>query len=130
AARLLARGRKEKDAQVLDLVCRAYPVALVVPDALLALGGLYEGERRLSDASNTYKRLQSIAQDDDRGVQALWRLAQVYEARQLLVSARDSYLELLARFPKKSLDEDGRRGTVLELAGAQLARPLYASIVA
>ena len=130
AARLLARGRKAKDSQVLDLVCRAYPEAVVVPDALLELGMLHEKERRLADASNTYKRLQILAEDDDRRVQALWRLAHVYEARQLPVSARDSYLELLARFPKKELEDQGRRATVAELAGAQLSRPVFASIVA
>src|SRR5262249_4595748 len=99
-------------------------------DALLALGGLYEAERRLSEASNTYKRLQSLVQDDDRRVQALWRLAHVYETRQLLVSARDSYLELLERYPEKDIDVPGRRGSVLELAGSELSRPMFASIVA
>jgi cellulose synthase operon protein C len=130
AARLVARGRKEKDPQLLDLVCRTYPEALVVPDALVALGRLYEEERRLSDASNTYKRLENLPQDDDRRVLALWRLAHVYEARQLLVSARDSYLELLARYPKRVLSDHGRQATVAELASSQLARPLFASIVA
>ena len=131
AARLLAKGRKEKDAQVLDLVCRAFPEALVVPDALLSLGEVYEQEKRLAEATGAYKRLRSVAHNDDRGVLALWRLAKVYEARQLLVSARDSYLELLERFPMKDLvDEQGGRGPVRELAGAQLARPVFASIVA
>jgi outer membrane protein assembly factor BamB len=130
AARLLERGRKENDPQSLDLVCRAYPEAQVVPDALLALGGLYEAGRRLSEASNTYKRLQSLAQDDDHRVQALWRLAHIYETRQLLVSARDCYVELLERYPTKDIEEPGRRGTVLELAGSELSRPVFASIVA
>src|SRR5262249_39605066 len=129
AARLLDRGRKEKDPQVLDLVCRAYPEAQVVPEALLALGGFYEAGRRLSEASNTYKRLQSLAQDDEHRAQALWRLAHVYETRQLLVAARDSYLELLERYPTKDIEEPGRRGTVLELAGSELSRPVFASIV-
>jgi outer membrane protein assembly factor BamB/tetratricopeptide (TPR) repeat protein len=130
AARLLERGRREKDPQVLDLVCRTYPEALVVPEALYGLGQLYEEMRRLSDASHAYKRLENLAPDDDRRVLALWRLAHVYEARRLLVSARDSYLELLTRYPKRVLSEKGRQATAAELASAQLARPLYASIVA
>jgi cellulose synthase operon protein C len=130
AAALFERGKKEKDPRVLDHVCRAYPEAGVIPDALFELGVLYERAGRLADASHTYKRLQSIATDDDRRVLALWRLAHVYEARQLLISARDAYLELLARFPTKPLAQDGRRGKAGELAAAELARPLYASIVA
>ena len=130
AARLLARGKSAKDPSVLDLLCRTFPEARVIPDALFALGVLYEQEGRLSDASHTYKRLQSLAPDDDRRVLALWRLAHVYESRKLLVSARDSYLELLARFPKKELDDQGRKATVSELAAGELARPLYASFVA
>ena len=125
-----SRGKKEKDPRILDQVCRAYPEARVIPDALFELGVLYERAGRLSDASRTYKRLQIVATDDDRRVLALWRLARVYEARQLLVSARDSYLELLARFPKKTLVQDGRSRAAGELAAAELARPLYASIVA
>ena len=59
AARLFERGKKEKDPRVLDEVCRAYPVARVVPDALLELGSLYESARRLAEAAHTYKRLLS-----------------------------------------------------------------------
>jgi outer membrane protein assembly factor BamB len=130
AAALFERGKREKDPRVLDQVCRAYPEARVIADALLELGGLHEQGGRLSDASHTYKRLLSVATDDDRRVLALWRLAHVYEARQLLVSARDSFLELQARFPKKALVHEGRSAAAGELAAAQLARPLYASIVA
>ncbi len=65
AARLFERGKEEKDARVLDEVCRAFPVARVVPDALLALGSLYESSRRLTEAAHTYKRLLLVAPDDD-----------------------------------------------------------------
>jgi outer membrane protein assembly factor BamB/tetratricopeptide (TPR) repeat protein len=131
AVALVAQGKKEKDFRTLDQACRNYPEATVIPRALLELGVLYEQAGRLSDASQTFKRLQTAATDDDLRVLALWRLAQVYEARQLLVSARDSYLELLSRFPKKALPREvGRSGTVTELVAAELARPLYSSIVA
>ena len=57
AARLFERGKEEKDARVLDEVCRGFPVARVVPDALLALGSLHESSRRLAEAAHAYKRL-------------------------------------------------------------------------
>ena len=65
AARLLERGRDEKDARLLDEVCRAFPVARVVPDALLALGSLHESSRRWTEAAHAYKRLLLIAPDDE-----------------------------------------------------------------
>ena len=74
-----------------------------VPDALLALGSLHEAARRWTDAAHAYKRLVVVAPDDDRRALAIWRLAHVYETRKLFVSARDSYLEFMARFPKISL---------------------------
>ena len=130
AARLLECGRKEKDPRVLDELCRAFPEARVIPDALLELGLLYERAGREVDASNTYKRLQVLATDDERRVAALWRLAHVYEARHLLLSARDSYLELKARFPKTLVLDHDRKATVAVLVAEELARPVYASIVA
>jgi outer membrane protein assembly factor BamB len=63
-------------------------------------------------------------------VRALWRLARVYEARQLLVSARDCYLDLLTRYPKQAMVHEGRSWSVGELAAAELGRPAYASIAA
>ncbi len=130
AAALLASGKKGKDPRILDHLCRAYPEARVIPEALLELGLLYEQGGRLSEAGQTYRRLQSVAGDDERRVVALWRLAHVYESRQLLVSARDVYLDLAARYPKKMLRDGGRTVTVQELVDAQLARPALAAIVA
>ncbi len=124
------RGKEEKDARLLDEVCRTFPVARVVPDALLALGSLHESSRRWTEAAHTYKRLLLIAPDDDRRAQAIWRLAHVYEARKLFVSARDSYLELQARFPNIQLEGAGGQGTVAELVAAELARPAYAQLIA
>jgi len=130
AARLFERGKKEKDPRVLDEVGRAYPQARVVPDALLELGSLYESSRRLTEAAHTYKRMLLIAPDDDRRASAIWRLAHVYEARKLLLAARDSYLDLQARFPKMQLRDGDRQATVAELVAAELARAPYAQLVA
>ena len=124
------RGKEEKDARLLDEVCRSFPVARVVPDALLALGSLHESARRWTEAAHAYKRLLLIAPDDDRRAQAIWRLAHVYEARKLFLSARDSYLDLQARFPDVTLKGPGAQGTVAELVAAELARPAYAQLVA
>ena len=130
AARLLERGRDEKDARLLDLVCRRYPVARAVPDALVALGALYESSKRWTDAAHVYKRLLFVAPDDELRAQAIWRLAHVYETRKLFLSARDSYLELQARFPHAMLKEPGGSGTVADLVAAELARPPYTQLIA
>ena len=39
---LFERGRREQDARLLDEVSRIFPVAEVVPDALLELGKLHQ----------------------------------------------------------------------------------------
>jgi outer membrane protein assembly factor BamB/tetratricopeptide (TPR) repeat protein len=130
AARLFERGKSEKDPRVLDELCRVFPEARVIPDALLELGLLYEQAGRLVEASNTYKRLQLLAKDDAHRVTALWRLAHVYEARHLLISARDTYLELSARFPRFTLEDNDRKASVAELVTAEFTRPIYASIIA
>ena len=83
AARLFERGKKEKDPRSLDEVVRLYPAAQIVPDALLELGSVYESTQRLAEAAHAYKRLLLLATDDERRAQAIWRLARVYEARQL-----------------------------------------------
>jgi len=130
ASRLFERGKQEKDPRALDEVGRAYPQARVVPDALLELGSLYESSRRPAEAAHTYKRLLIVAADDTRRATAIWRLARVYEARKLFLAARDSYLDLQARFPKMQLRDGDRQGTVAELVAAELARAPYAQLVA
>jgi cellulose synthase operon protein C len=129
ASRLFERGKKEKDPRALDEVVRLYPAAQIVPDALLELGLLYESTQRLSEAAHAYKRLLLLATDDERRARAIWRLARVYKARRLYVSARDSYLDLQARYPKIQLKDGDRQGTVAELVSAELARPWYAQSV-
>ena len=83
--------------------------------------------RRWPEAAHAYKRLLLAARDDDMRALALWRLAHVYEARKLFLSARDSYLDLQARFPGCKLQGSGTPATVGELrrgrAGARALRP-------
>ena len=130
AARLYERGKEEQDARLLELVCRAFPAATVVPDAMLALGELLEKSQRPTEAAHTYKRLLLIDADDDHRAQAIWRLAHVYEARKLFVAARDSYLDLQSRFPNIHLQGPGSGGTAASLVAAELARAPYAHSVA
>jgi len=129
AARLFERGKKEKDPRSLDEVVRLYPAAQIVPDALLELGSLYQSTQRLSDAAHAYKRLLLLTTDDEHRARAIWGLARVYEARQLYISARDSYLDLQARYPKVRLKDGDRQGTVAELVSTELARAPYTQSV-
>jgi cellulose synthase operon protein C len=130
AARLFERGKVEEDVRVLDELCRSFPVAQVVPDALVVLGSLQESARRLPEAAHTYKRLLNLAPDDSRRALAIWRMAHVYEERKLLVAARDSYLDLQARFPDVHLNGSRDQPTLAELVGVELARPTYAHLIA
>jgi outer membrane protein assembly factor BamB/tetratricopeptide (TPR) repeat protein len=130
AASLFQRGKNEHDAHVLVEVCRDYPLARVVPDALLALGALYEESGRRAEAAYTYKRLEALAPDDEYRAIALWSTARVHAARRLFVPARDAYLELLARYPKIELRRGQARGRIRDLASAELARPPYAALIA
>ncbi len=105
---------------VLSEVGRDYPVALVVPDALAALGALYEENGRLADASRAYKRLGAVAPDAPRRAAAIWSMARVQEARKLYVAALESYQELadaLSRRHDRHIRRSGRRGGGAE-AGA------------
>jgi outer membrane protein assembly factor BamB/tetratricopeptide (TPR) repeat protein len=107
AADLLARGKLERDPRLLEDVGRSYPVAKVVPAALLELGSLYEELRRPGDAARVYKRLVILAGDDQTRADALWGLARSYEAQRLWVSARDCYLQASQRFGEVSIASKG-----------------------
>ena len=128
AAALFDRGRKEKDSRCF-FTCAAptrRPESSPMrcsPWAPSTSRGA--GSPRPSTRTNACKRWRLTTTG---GFVALWRLAHVYEAKQLLVSSRDVYLDLLARFPQRTLLEEGLSATVGELAGTQLARPIYASI--
>ena len=65
--------------------------------------------RRFSDSSQAYKRLQTVATDDDAPGSALGGSAGLRGQAASRLPARDSYLELVARFPTKTLVHDGRK---------------------
>jgi cellulose synthase operon protein C len=130
AAELFERARIARDPRALDELCRTFPVALVIPDALVELGAIFEASGRPSDAAHAYKRLLLLAAGDERRALALWRLARVYESMKLVVAARDAYLDLQARFPSIHLEELDRNATVTELVAAELARAPYANLFA
>ncbi len=129
AAALYRRGKQERDPHALLEVCRNFPAALVVPDAMEELGSVHETSGRLAEAAHAYKRLLALAGDDSRRARAIWSMARVYEARKLYVAARDAYLDLVSRFPKVQL-EPGTGPTVAERVAEKLGRPPYASLVA
>ena len=130
AAALFHRGKDQRDPHVLDEVCRDYPLARVVPEALLELGRLSESSGRLAEAAAAYKRLLALAPDDQTRALAIWSLGRIYDARKLFVSARDAYLELLARYPTVRLPQGEHMVAAAELATAELAREPYAHLVA
>jgi outer membrane protein assembly factor BamB len=131
AHELFERGRRERDARMLDEVSRFFPVAQVVPDALLALGETHQRAGRLGPAAQSYKRLLSLTSPSDEArAQALWRLAHVYESQNFLVLARDTLLQLVARYPRATPGETGRDTPFSELVSAELCRPPLSQISA
>jgi outer membrane protein assembly factor BamB/Flp pilus assembly protein TadD len=130
ARQLYERGKKEKDTHVLDEVCRDFPASTTVPDALLELGSLHEAAHRLIDACHAYKRVLVTQADDRQYAEALWRLARVYDARQLFVSARDAYLELQTQYPKVMIGPPGGQTAVATLVPLELAKAPYSQLVA
>lgn len=131
AGELYERGRREQDPRLLDEVSRIYPVSEVVPDALLALGEMHEAAGRMAPAAQAYKRLLALASASEAArARALWRLGHTYAAGNLLVSARDTYLQLLQRYPQITLDVAGQESTLADLATAELSRAPLAQIAA
>jgi outer membrane protein assembly factor BamB/tetratricopeptide (TPR) repeat protein len=122
AADLLARGKAEKDPRLLEDIGRSYPVARVVPDALLDLGGLYDDLRRPGEAARAYKRLLAVAPDDQFRARAIWGLAGAYEAQKLWVSARDAYLQAQKRFGDERISRAGGDRPIGALVADRLAR--------
>jgi outer membrane protein assembly factor BamB/tetratricopeptide (TPR) repeat protein len=127
AAALLARGKAERDPHLLAEVRLDYPVARVLPEALMELGALHESRGRLAEATQAYKRLLAASADDDWRARAIWSMARVYDARKLYVAARDAYLELAARYPRARLESGGE--TLAERVEAKLGREPYVRLV-
>src|SRR5262249_329603 len=81
-------------------------------------------------AAHAYKRLLVLAAENEQRAWASWRLAHVFEARKLFLAARDTLLELGARYPKLELRDGDRTAPVAELVAAELARAPYAQLSA
>jgi outer membrane protein assembly factor BamB len=128
AALMFERGKREHDARKLDLLCRRYPVAQIVPEAISELGAIYQASGKMSDATHAYKRLLALAGDDESRAVAIWRLAGVYESRKLYLSARDAYADLLARYPRARLRTEAGLKAVAEVVPEKLARAPYKSL--
>ncbi len=122
AQSLLEQGRKQKDPRLLEEVARGYPLAEVLPDALLALGALQESKARPAEASHAYKRLLALEPENSYRARALWGLARAYEGQRLWVSARDAYLQAQSRFGDVVLNELGTDATVKRLVAERLSR--------
>jgi outer membrane protein assembly factor BamB/tetratricopeptide (TPR) repeat protein len=119
---LLVHGQEERDPRLLEEVGQSYPVAQVVPAALLALGRLNESAHRPVEAAHAYKRLLVRADSDALRAGALWGLGRAYEAQRLWVPARDAYAEALGRFPDTLLEGNLSARQVIT---ARLSRPPF-----
>ena len=122
---LLERGRRDRDVRLLEEVGRMYPVARSAPAALRELGRVWLARDRPSDAAHAFKRLLAQADDDDHRAEALWGLAQAYEAQQHWVPARAAYAQALERFADVPIDWEGGAETLGALVADRLARPPY-----
>ncbi len=107
ARALLDQGLQESDPRLLEAVVRSYPVAQVVPEALLSLGRLEAREDRHAEAARAFRQLLALAPDDADRARALWGLGNAYEAQELWVPARDTYVKALSRYADMHLDDAG-----------------------
>jgi outer membrane protein assembly factor BamB/tetratricopeptide (TPR) repeat protein len=127
ADELFNRGRRDGDPRTLEELSRSYPVAEVVPEALLVSGQIHEAAGHPGQAAAALKRLLLLpAVPEETRATALWRLARLYQSQGYLLSARDAYLQILARYPRVRLPELGSEiplgdRILAELAGGPLA---------
>jgi cellulose synthase operon protein C len=125
ARELLERGKRDGDPRPLVEVGRIYPVAEVVPDALLALGRVSEDDKRFAEAARAYRRLMVEAPSDAYRARALVGLARAYEAQNLLVPARETYEKARTRFGEVTLEEFGSQTRLASLIQERLSRPPF-----
>jgi outer membrane protein assembly factor BamB/tetratricopeptide (TPR) repeat protein len=142
ARALLARGRAEGDARLLEEIGRSFPAARAVPEALLALGALRlhpkdARDARPADAARAYRRLLAVAADDPTRARALIGLAEAYAAQGFLVPAREAYDQAQARYPEVRLEPEGGGGggaapdrTVASVVAERLAAGPFARLAA
>ncbi|MFO0891044.1 MAG: PQQ-binding-like beta-propeller repeat protein [Isosphaeraceae bacterium] len=123
ARELFERGRRDRDPRLLEEVSRVYPIAEVVPATLLALGQIHQSSRRPAAAALAYKRLLTLADcSDEARALALWKLGEVYGSQGYLLSARDVYLQIQARYSRLRLPEVPPT-PLGDLAAGELNRP-------
>ncbi|CAN5761952.1 PQQ-binding-like beta-propeller repeat protein [soil metagenome] len=124
ASALLARGIKEEAPHLLGEVERLYPLAAVVPEALLSLGRFLERQDRPAEAGRAYKRLLARADDDQYRALGLLGLARTYETQRLWVPARDTYERLAARYSLLDLEDEHEilDGTLRDHIASRLAQ--------
>jgi cellulose synthase operon protein C len=123
ASELLRQGRDERSPRVLEAIGPSFPVASIVPDALLALAAIQESLDRPAEASKAYKRLLALpAAGDPHRARALCGLARSYESQSLWIAAREMYTRALTRYPDAKLEELGAGATVASFASGQLAK--------
>jgi outer membrane protein assembly factor BamB len=115
------RGKATKDRHLLEEIGHSFPVAKVVPDALLELAVLQENVSA-NDAARAYKRLLAVAQNDGQRARALWGLGRSYEARKLWVPARDAFTRALSRYSEVRIEENGVETTVGSLVTERLSQ--------
>ena len=131
ARQLYRRGLEEGDPRILDGVSRIFPVAEVVPEALIELGRIEQTAGSPAAAARAYRRLIAApAAPDAARARAFWRLAQVYLSQNYVVAARDTYVQLLTRYPDLRLEELGAEHSLADLVSAELARPPLAQVAA
>ena len=129
AVELLKQGKDERSPRALEAISASYPVARVLPDALLALGSLQESLDRPADAAKAYKRMASLANVTEvQKARALCGLARCLETQKLWGPARDTYERALARYPDVKLEELGAGATVSSFVSGQLAKDPLAKL--
>jgi outer membrane protein assembly factor BamB len=116
---LLDRGITQRDPRLLADVGRSYPAAESVPDADLALGGLFDSLKQPQDAARAYRRLAASDASNEARARAYWGLARAYEAQRLWQPAREIYRIAAARFGETSIGPDGK---LADLVPARLIR--------
>lgn len=129
AAELFDRGCRDGDPLALEELSRSYPVAEIVPEALLIAGQLHEAAGHSGQAAAVLKRLILLsATPEETRACALWRLARLYQSQGYLLSARDAYLQIMARHPRIRLPELGSEMPLGDRVRAELSSGPLAAI--
>jgi outer membrane protein assembly factor BamB/tetratricopeptide (TPR) repeat protein len=133
ARALFDRGRDLADPRPLLAIAQVYPLADVLPRALLELARVYEKEKRWADAALAYKRLAALESAEPRlAALALLELARVYESQRLWAAASQTYQTARDRFGTIQIQDPAADlvGSVDALVASRAARlPAAASLM-